>query len=177
MRRDTVSARVTAGSAWRRGRTRRSVSVDVSAVASTRSRAALKRGLAAALLAAALEAAMGAAAAVGAVASSDGGAAPYNATACGLELAKLYGCGAPACEDQKTGFINYLFFQHCMMGHSGHLATVIGYIILGAGFLLALVLLEAVTDKYFCTSIKRASQQRCNASGMTTCPLLVAVHA
>lgn len=63
-----------------------------------------------------------------------------------------FGCTEVACEDKKQGYINYLYFYDCTLGHSKPVAFIIMLLFL----LYCLFLLGDTADEYFCPALQVA---------------------
>lgn len=71
---------------------------------------------------------------------------------CGVEVQQLYKCTEAGCQDLAAGYINYIYFQKCIVPQGA--AQVFSGLLLVVWMLFLLHCVETTTDHYFCASLQ-----------------------
>jgi Ca2+/Na+ antiporter len=73
---------------------------------------------------------------------------------CGERVKTQYRCSEDGCEDLAAGYINYIFFQECIVPDTG--TRIISALLLVLWMLFLLHIVESTTNEYFVTSLQLA---------------------
>ena len=77
-----------------------------------------------------------------------------STVACGERVKVQYRCSEDGCEDLAAGYINYIFFQECIVPDAG--TRIISALMLVLWMLFLLHIVESTTNEYFVTSLQLA---------------------
>jgi len=73
---------------------------------------------------------------------------------CGESVKAQYHCSEDGCEDLAAGYINYIYFQECIVPNAG--TRIISAFLLVLWMLFLLHIVESTTNEYFVTSLQLA---------------------
>jgi len=77
-----------------------------------------------------------------------------STTPCGESVKAQYHCSEDGCEDLAAGYINYIYFQECIVPNTG--TRIISAFLLVLWMLFLLHIVESTTNEYFVTSLQLA---------------------